>query len=58
MNNTDNSSLLFIIETLKIELDDLKKSHCNLEYNYKNTKRELKELKEDFIKLKGNKIIF
>lgn len=47
-----------MIETLKAEIDGLKKSHCNLEYNYKNTKRELKELKEDFIKLKGNKIIF
>ena len=47
-----------MIETLKAELDDLKKSHSNLEHNYKITKKELKDLKEDFIKLKGNKIIF
>jgi len=58
MNNTDNNSLIFMIETLAAELDDLKKSHSNLEHNYKITKKELKDLKEDFIKLKGNKIIF
>lgn len=59
MNSEDTiNNLTYSIEVLKSEISDLRKSQTVIENNYKNCKRELKELKENFIKLKGTTVIF
>jgi len=61
-NNNDNqellNSIILSIENIKMDMNDLKKSLITLENNHKTSKKELKELKENFIKLKGTTIIF